>query len=1391
MKRSVKRALSLSLALTLSASLFGCAADKAPEPPVQPETQPEQQPAPDPNAGNDGSGQVVTDIPMPADPNAAVFEGEEWFDQPDVFQVNREDAHTSFFSFGTEEDARVRNKENSPAYQSLNGMWKFELVDNPHQRNEEFFKEGYDVSGWDEIEVPSNWQTEGYDSPKYTDTRLPWEGVETPKRVSNQVEDDSLAKGYKVTETYAAAPSLYNPVGSYLREFTIPEAWDGKEIFVSFQGVESAMYLWVNGQYVGYSEDSYTASEFNITPYLKAAGETNTIAVRVYRWSDGSYLEDQDFIRMSGIFRDTFLFCKDKEASIFDFNYTTDLDEQYVNADLHVEATLRSFTEEAPEGYTVDAVLFDKDGKELHRVSMPVTFENGQAVVTETIAVENPAKWSAEHPNLYQLVFSLKNAEGTIVETAGCNAGFREIAIRNNGTPQAQIILNGQPIMFKGVNRHETMPESGRHITEESMIQDIKLMKQHNINAVRNSHYPNEPRWYELCDEYGLYMIDEANIESHGLNDYIPQSDPKWIEACKDRMTSTIERSKVHPSILLWSLGNESYDGDTWAVLGQLCHDLDPTRLTHYEGWRDIPEIDVWSRMYRRVNNVDYIPEDLNDPDQVKDFSRKNPWVYWGMLGTKPGFNCEYAHAMGNGVGNLQEYWDIYEKYDDIQGGFIWDWVDQTLALPTPADQMLRNDGSEIPVTLKGQLAEGGHSGKAMDGYAVCYNDPALAFTNNQAFTLEAWVLPEEGAHAGTIIAKGNDNWMCTESYGLKRVLGYDENTLEVVSDQLEFYLYNTEWNDDDGVYGKVSATVDTPADWAGQWHHIAGTFDGKTMTLYLDGEAVATAENDKGISFGGNAVGIGADVAYDAQNPNVPSVFRGLIDNVRICTRAMSAEELADETRKPDDSALIWLDFDEASEQTYADESYFSFGGDWQNMPEGNPNNKNFCANGLVSGDRTVQPELMEVKKVYQNVGISSEDVLTGKVELKNKFLFTNLNAFHVNWALMEDGVAVQSGVLTDEEANVEPLTTKTVTIPFQKPEALKPGAEYFLNLSFTLKQDDSWASAGHEVATQQLAVPFEVPAVTEHVKVEEMPALTVEEKDGLYLVKGQDFSLDFDGTTGTIAAFRFQDKDLIKSGPVPNFWRAATDSDWGFYSPNALATWRYAGQRRTVVEVKMEQVSDQQITFTVTATLPTTSESAYEQTYTVYGSGDVKVTSTLTPGADLPMIPEVGNMLTIPREFDHVTWYGKGPEENYIDRQSGYDVGIYEKSVDDFFVDYIKPQETGNRTGVRWVSLTNDDGVGLLAKAETTMEFNALFYTPEQLSNYLHSYMLPEGQDITLRLNMRQMGVGGDNSWGARPLDPYQIPADQPYTYTYTLKPITTADAASSMADFRTPIQ
>lgn len=488
-----------------------------------------------------------------------------------------------------------------------------------------------------------------------------------------------------------------------------------------------------------------------------------------------------------------------------------------------------------------------------------------------------------------------------------------------------------------------------------------------------------------------------------------------------------------------------------------------------------------------------------------------------------------------------------------------------------------------------------------------------------------------------------------------------------------------------------------------------------------------------------------------------------------------------------------MWLDFNSTTEKTYAKDSYYSFGGDWQNIPEGNPNNKNFCANGLVSADRTVQPELEQVKYIYQNVGIEDAGILEGKVKISNKYLFTNLNKFEASWELIEDGKPVQSGIFTDGDMDIRPVQDSTeevktygekvITVPFTKPE-LKAGAEYFVNISFKLKEKTSWAEKGHEVAHGQIAVPFDVPAV-KALNTASIESLDLSENQNSAVIKGKDFTVTFDKTAGTIKDFTYKGKKLLESGPQPDFWRAPTDSDLGFYSAAEYDTWRYAGADKAVSNVTTKKVNNGMVEITVESKLPTTTESSYCQKFTVYGTGDIKITSTLTPGNGLPEIPVIGNSLTLPKEFSNVTWYGKGPDENYIDRQSGYEVGIYKKDVDDFFIDYIKPQETGNRTDTRWVSMTNNEGTGLLAKTDVPMEFSALYYTAEELTNVMHSYMLGSKDKITLRLNQRQMGLGGDNSWGAKPLPAYLNPSDRTYEYTYTLKPVSTADADTSMKE------
>jgi len=1022
---------------------------------------------------------------------------DEWNNKPDIFQVNRLSAHATLMPYPDVASALVGNPTESPYYFSLNGTWKFYIADKPSEQPVTFYEDDADVSGWGNIQVPGAWQTQGYDYPIYTNVTYPWTGRENPSPPQ--------------------APTVYNPVGSYRREFTVPQDWSGREIFLSFQGIGSAFYVWINGEYVGYGEDSYTPKEFDVTDLLRTG--SNNISVEVYRWSDGSWLEDQDMIRLSGIFRDVYLFST-PAVHIADFHYITDLDGSYTDAELTVEATLNHYLQNAPTGYSVVAEVFDSYHSPI--ASFPLgtaDFDSGNEIhLTQSTTVSSPNLWSAEHPDLFTLVLTLKDADGNTVETESCKLGFREFELGGG-----QMKLNGKPILFKGVDRHEMDPVKGNAIDYDRMVQDITIMKRFNINAVRTSHYPNNPHWYDLCDQYGIYVIDETNLESHGVRDVLPASKTEWRANCLDRIQSMVERDKNHPCVLIWSLGNEAGSGSNFQAMADWARQNDPTRLVHYEGYNQVA--DIQSYMYSSVESV----------------------AQYGASGnTKPLILCEYAHAMGNSVGNLYQYWDAIEKYPNLQGAFIWDFVDQAL--------------------------------------------------------------------------------------------------------------------------------------YHGQW---------------------------------------------------------------------------------------------------------LAYGGDWGD----NPNDGNFCANGIISADRTLQPEIYEVKKVYQNIKASPADLLTGQIKITNFNLFTNVNAFSGAWQLMEDDETINSGTLSGSDMDIDPLASKTVTIDFDRPN-LNAGAEYWLNLSFKLKNNELWADAGHEVASAQFKIPYETPEAAAF-DTTGLPSLTVTESRDSILVRNADLEIVFDKQAGKILSYIYQGAALLDDGPIPNFWRAPNDNDNGNGMPTRCGTWRNAGKNRTVTGMILKRVSDRHIQIPVNFSYPTSTKSYGNILYDIYGDGTITVSVTLLPGStQLPEIPEIGMLLMLPSEFDQITWYGRGPAENYWDRKTGSNIGVYHSNVEDFFIPYIEPQETGNRKDVRWVSLTNQSGNGLLAVGLPELEFNALRYTPQELESKAHPYELVPSNSIVLRLNYHQMGVGGDNSWGAKPHPEFTLYTNKVYSYRFRLSPVTPSQSAMCMSKTSFPM-
>ena len=551
---------------------------------------------------------------------------EEWSDVH-VLQVNREKPHATLVPYSQPKQALAREK--SPWIESLNGDWKFNWVRKPADRPVDFYKTSFNDNSWKTIPVPSNWEIEGHGIPIYTNQKYPF-----PKKPPN-------------------APRKWNPVGSYRRTFELPKTWAGRQTFVVFDGVQSAFYLWVNGKKVGYSQGSRTPAEFDLTKYLKPG--KNLIAVEVYRWSDGSYLEDQDFWRLSGIYRKVYL-CSRASSHIRDFFINPNLDAKYKNALLQLTAEVVK-----PAG-TVSFYLMDPSGKKIGE-----TKGSASAKVSLKIPVKNPAKWTAETPTLYTTLIILKNPQGQIVECISQRIGFRKSEIKDG-----LFCVNGVPVRIRGTNRHEHEALTGHTMSRELMIKDIKQMKENNFNAVRTSHYPNVTEWYDLCDEYGIYLWDEANLEAHGMG--IGRGfakDPDWKEAHLDRIQRMVERDKNHPSVVVWSLGNESGDGPNFAACYKWIKAQDYRHPVHHERGGNGPNTDIYARMY-------------TSPNGVASHAKKKQ--------EKPMILCEYAHAMGNSTGNMQEYWTFFDGDNAAQGAFVWDWVDQGIELPVP-DEFKKNIG--------------------------------------------------------------------------------------------------------------------------------------------------------------------------------------------------------------------------------------------------------------------------------------------------------------------------------------------------------------------------------------------------------------------------------------------------------------------------------------------------------------------------------------------------------------------------------------------------------------------------------------------------------------------------------------------------------------------------
>lgn len=979
--------------------------------------------------------------------------------------INRMPARAHFLTFPSKEKALLNNNRYTHAFKNLNGVWKFMFLDAPEYSPEGFFNSDFDVTKMDDITVPGNWQLQGYGKMHYSD----------------------LWYNFPINPPYVPTE---NPTGIYKRTFFVEESYRDKKIIIRFCGVDSAYHLWINGKEVGYSKVARNESEFDITDLIRV-GEENDVTVRVYQWSDGTYLEDQDMWWESGIFRDVELIGVPKDG-INDYKVIADLDDEYKNGIFKVEAFLRTTKE-------VNVTFELVDAGENTVFTKTVVAKEGKACIDEVIADVN--HWTAETPYLYKLFMTVED-NGQIVEVIPQNVGFRNI--RLNGET---FLVNGVAIKFKGVNRHDYSPQNGRVVSREEIEKDIILMKQFNINAIRTSHYPNSYYLYDLCDEYGMYLIAETDLECHGFEltgDYKwITDDPSWELAYVSRMTRMIERDKNHPAIIFWSLGNESAFGCNFRKMTDVAHEMDPTRLVHYEGDFDVESADVYSTMYTWIENP-------KKPYLMKDIIEKSK---------KPHIHCEYCHAMGNGPGNLKDYQDLVYAHDKLQGGFVWEWFDHGI----------------------------------------------------ESFT-------ESG-------------------------------------------------------------------------------------------------------------------------------------------------------------------------------EKYYRYGGDFGD----DPSNKDFCIDGLIMPDRTPSPGLYEYKNVIEPITTTAVDIQKGIINLLSRYDFANLDRFNLVYKVMEDDVILQTGFMA--VPSIEARANKDITLPYDLSVIkVKPGVHYYVNISYQLREDTSYASSGHELATAQ----FELPLYKEGIMVRPEGILNVEKEHTTLHVKGANFSLDFNLVNGNLMNIVRDGMQVLSKGPRLTLWRAPISNDMEII--DKLKKVYFLHLEHEVV-MNIDYHMEGNILKVEVDTINSTTNSAWhfktKYVYTVCPSGDILIDVEGTPSGrvDLApdMLPRIGVSMHLDKSMEHVRYFGMGPGENYADSKEAAQMGLYANTVDGLFTNYVIPQENGNHMGCKWVSMTNDRGMGLLASTEGDFNFSASWYEDKDLDDAKHTCDLVKRDYIVFNVDYKQNALG-TNSCGQWQLDKYR---------------------------------
>ena len=1073
-----------------------------------------------------------------------------------VVAVNKEQPRSSFMSYGDRTTALSSRYEKSPFYSLLNGTWKFYFVDSYKNLPDNITDPSVSTASWDDITVPGNWEVQGHGIAIYTN------------------------HGYEFKPRNPQPPLLpeANPVGVYRRDFEVPANWDGRDVYLHIGGAKSGLYVYVNGKEVGYSEDSKNPAEFLINKYLQPG--KNVLTLKIYRWSTGSYLECQDFWRISGIERDVYLWSQPKIA-VDDYRIVSTLDDTYKNGIFRLAVDIKNHTDKA-KNIDVTYELLDANGKTV------ATAENQLWVSANSVAttsfdknLENVATWNAEHPNLYKVLMTVKE-DGKVTEVIPQNVGFRRMEIKQidqiaeNGKPYTVMLFNGQPIKFKGVNIHEHNPETGHYVTEELMRKDFELMKLNNLNAVRLCHYPQDRKFYELCDEYGLYVYDEANIESHGMYYNLRKggtlgNNPEWLKPHMDRTINMYERNKNHPSVTIWSLGNEAGNGYNFYQTYLYLKDKEKTMMNRPVNY----ERALWE-----WNTDMYVPQ-YPSAEWLEEIGKNGS--------DRPVAPSEYSHAMGNSSGNLWDQWKAIYKYPNLQGGFIWDWVDQG-------------------------------------------------------------------------------------------ILQKDKNGRE-------FWAY--------------------------------------------------------GGDFGINA-----------------------------------------------------------------------------------PSDGNFLCNGIVNPDRNPHPAMAEVKYAHQNVGFEAVDLANGIFKITNRFYFTNLEDYSVNYTVKANGKVVKNSKIV---LDLAPQATTEITVPVAglKPQA---GVEYFVDFAVSTNKKEGIIPAGHTIAHDQFLLP--VMADKKAYKAGG-PKLTVSTEGDNLKVTSSKVNFVFDKKSGAVTSYKVDGTEYFNEGfgIQPNFWRAPTDNDYGNGAPKREQIWKQSSKNFNVTDATAK-IDGNNAIVNVNYLLP--AGNLYIVNYKIYPSGVVNVSAqftstemtateaevseatrmaTFSPGreearkaASKLNVPRIGVRFRLPANMNTVQYFGRGPEENYWDRQAGTLVGLYKTTAEAMYYPYVRPQENGHHGDTRWVALTAGKGKGLLIEADNLIGFNALRnsiedfddeeqvglprqwnnFTPEEVTNHdeekaknvlrrqTHVNNITPHNFVEVCVDLKQEGLAGYDSWGSRPEPAYSLPANREYKWGFTLIPV-----------------